>query len=237
MSGAAKGPVLDTPCELVPYGGPAYAPSGRVELPSARDQLFLANARRYAGSPTRAEFASALAQTWSGIGDWKPAAVAAMDHWRSMRPTGTVTPAVGHPELAATLPAFSLETPAGTLSSVDLRGKVVLLTFWASWCGPCMHELPALQGIAQRLAAEGKPVTILAVSGDEKVQNYERVRRRSDLGALVFSWNPALLKQFRVTGIPATFVVDAEGTIRGVHAGYHSGEEKTLEREIRALLP
>ena len=80
------------------------------------------------------------------------------------RPHGIKAPKIG--ELA---PAFSLQNAAGKPVTVaDYRGKILVLNFWASWCGPCVEELPSLNKLAERY--RGKDVHILGVSVDEDLQ-------------------------------------------------------------------
>ena len=132
------------------------------------------------------------------------------------------------------LPAFVLETSAGPRTAEGLRGKVVVLSFFASWCGPCRVELPALDAMIVSLAARGVPVELLAVSVDDARDDYERFRRGSTAKATTWAWSPELGRQFRARALPALWLVGPDGTVLDQHVGWDDGVPAQLEREILA---
>lgn len=145
------------------------------------------------------------------------------------------------------LPPFSVQTLGGPiLTSEELRGRVVVVAFWATWCLPCQAELPKLQAVSKRYRNNPK-VSILAVdSGTEgdttsKVQSY-LLRRRLDLPVLIDSIDgsaPGLAaKSFGVPSLPALYIVDTTGRLRSIHLGYEASEdlETSLSRQIDRLL-
>lgn len=132
-------------------------------------------------------------------------------------------------------PDFSARRLSGERVKLsDLRGKVVLVDFWARWCKPCVKTMPTLARVAERL--EGKPFVLLSV-------NIERAQPKS-----IGDWLGAKVKRFdvvqddqghgqaayRVRGIPRLVIVDAEGILRDSAAGH--GEE-SLVSAIEKLLP
>ena len=119
-----------------------------------------------------------------------------------------------------------------------LRGKVVLIDFWATWCGPCIVELSHIQTLYEELASEG--LEVLAISTDDartasKVRPFARSRRWTFPVLLdrqtqvVLQYNPQQI-------LPYTVLVDRQGNIAWRHSGYTAGDEEELARQVRALL-
>lgn len=112
-----------------------------------------------------------------------------------------------------------LELPAldgGTVSLADLRGKTVIVNFWATWCGPCKLEMPMLTSFAA--SNPDVPVLFVAVDGSaEALAAYARAQEMDP--AMVLRMSPAASKLWPVTTLPTTVAVAADGTIRAVHAG------------------
>jgi thiol-disulfide isomerase/thioredoxin len=123
---------------------------------------------------------------------------------------------------------------------VDLeqrRGKVVIMTFWASWCGPCLHELPVL---AHMQSVVGKDaLEVIAVNWNEprsEVANFARRNRKLDLEYVLDS-KGATAEIFGVRAIPLMFVLDHEGRIDAVHQGYSEQALPQIMEQVLALLP
>ncbi len=136
---------------------------------------------------------------------------------------------------AGAAPAFELSTFAGeTLRLVDLRGRIVVLNFWASWCGPCRVEAPVLQRIHERWQERG--VTVLGLA-------YTDVDRHSlafiEEFGLTYPNAPdrgnRVSDRYNIQGVPETFVIDRQGNI--VHFFYAAVNEAALEAVLRDLLP
>lgn len=147
-----------------------------------------------------------------------------------------IATADGPVRIGGNLPKFQMKAEDHMVSDADLRGTVVIVMFFASWCHPCMEELPAVAKIAAKMQADGEKVEFLAVSTDEDVPSYEKIARRADLAALTFTWSPDLAGAFAVDGIPDTWIADADGILRFHHVGYGTGSEIRVEREARSLL-
>jgi thiol-disulfide isomerase/thioredoxin len=117
-----------------------------------------------------------------------------------------------------------------------LAGKVVLLDFWASWCGPCKKSFPELDKIQQ--AYKDKGLVILAVNVDEKADDMESFLKDHPVTfAVVRDAKQKLVAAAGVESMPTSLLVDAKGVIRFQHTGFH-GEEtvKQLKGEIEKLL-
>ena len=113
-------------------------------------------------------------------------------------------------------PNFELTTPDGKkLSLYDLRGHIVLLDFWASWCAPCLAEVPNLKAIYEKY--HGKGLNILGVSLDEKEAAWKSAIERKGLTwqhvSSLKGWKCPVAQQFKVTGIPRMYIIDAQGKI------------------------
>ncbi len=131
---------------------------------------------------------------------------------------------------------FSAATLAGQpLKLSSLRGKVVLLDFWASWCEPCKKELPLLSKIAPRLKAKG--IEIVAVNIDDDPKNAiaflqekgVRLTVVADAGKkIVGRWEPPKM--------PSSFVIDRAGVVQKINGGFDVGDEAKLESQLVALV-
>jgi thiol-disulfide isomerase/thioredoxin len=106
------------------------------------------------------------------------------------------------------------------MSLVDLRGQVVLINFWATWCGPCKLEMPAIQA---RYNDGG--FAVLAVDFDEPADRVQAFVNDLDLSfSILLDPGGVVQELYRVRGYPTTFFVDADGIIRVLHIGEMSEE-------------
>lgn len=121
---------------------------------------------------------------------------------------------------AAPSPSLTLQTldGEGTVGVDSFRGRPVLLTFWASWCGPCREELPELGKLYGELA--GKGFVLLTVNVDASPSVAERFIQRMGLSLPVYRMSPRDLAALGVDGLPTNILLDAEGRIVQVYAGY-----------------
>lgn len=142
-----------------------------------------------------------------------------------------------HPFVGKAAPSLTVtDLAGGERTLADLAGRVVVVDFWASWCGPCKRAMPELQQAADAL--KDAPVTFLLVSVDatkEAADTYWAAANLTMDGVWSADGNAAQ-GSWRVKGIPSTFVVDQSGVIRHHHQGYRAGEGRVIEAEIRALL-
>jgi thiol-disulfide isomerase/thioredoxin len=134
-------------------------------------------------------------------------------------------------------PRFTVKTLDGeTLSSDALKGKVVLLDFWATWCAPCIQAIPALEEIRKKNA--GKPFVLVGVSADFERRTLEQfLEKRGIPGPQV--WNGMrgpLNRMFQVSTFPTYVLLDAEGRIVYRARGWSGASARALDAAIRKAL-
>jgi peroxiredoxin len=140
-------------------------------------------------------------------------------------------PAVGKPA-----PDFTLRSSSGkNLKLGEYRGQVVLLNFWATWCGPCREELPLLNRLHEQYRRAG--FALLGVNVDDNPKVAEAMARQLGVGfPVLFDAGKQVSKRYDVDSMPVTLLIDRDGKLRYVHRGYRAGYEKQYETEIRELL-
>ena len=124
---------------------------------------------------------------------------------------------------AETAPQFSLQTLDGkTVTRDSLKGKVVLLDFWATWCGPCLKALPELKDLRQKNA--GLPLVIVSVSVDEDKKTVQDFASRNGMDWLQ-AWDAQMtaVSAFRVASFPSYVLLDSEGRIAYRQSGWSPG--------------
>ncbi len=133
-------------------------------------------------------------------------------------------------------PPLALRTPAGeTVDLASLRGRVVLVNFWATWCAPCVEEMPALARLRDRLGPRG--LGVVAVNQGEMPERVSAFLQRSGLDLpVLLDRDKDAAKAWKVRALPTTFVVDARGRIR-LHAEGELDTGPSLESAILPLLP
>ena len=144
--------------------------------------------------------------------------------------------AMGLPAAGVAAPDFVSRSDSGrNVRLSELRGQVVLINFWASWCGPCRQELPLLNRIYDQYRPAG--FMLLAVNVDDNRKDAEAMLKRLNLRfPTLFDGNKKVAKQYRVDTMPATLLIDRDGRVRYVHRGYYSGYEQKYEQQVRELL-
>ena len=134
-----------------------------------------------------------------------------------------------------TLPNLKDETH----SLSDYRGKVVLINFWASWCPPCIHEMPVLKKLKQTLA--DKPFEILALNVGEKKYKVRKFTKLISLDLpVLLDTSSDTFNAWRVKTLPTSFIVDAGGTVRyrvQGNPGWDSAKTRSIIDKLLAEIP
>ena len=139
----------------------------------------------------------------------------------------------GQIEVGASAPDFNLDTLDGKVRLSELRGRVVVVNFWATWCVPCREEMPALQTLsASRGASEVMVLGVNATNLDSRNGATEFARNLGIAFPVAFDAKGDAARLYGVQGLPATFFIDREGVVRARSLGPQTAD--TLARNVRA---
>jgi peroxiredoxin len=139
-------------------------------------------------------------------------------------------------ELSGKAPDFTLKSLTGkNIKLSEQRGNVVLLNFWASWCGPCRQEMPLLDKLHNRYKRLG--FTVLGVNVEQDTSKANRYLQDVKVSfPILFDPNNTVSKRYDVSAMPTTVIIDRNGNMRYLHKGYKPGYEKEYQKQVRALL-
>jgi peroxiredoxin len=133
-------------------------------------------------------------------------------------------------------PAFSLASRAGSqVSLAQYKGQVVMINFWASWCGPCRQEMPLLEGIYKKYGRMGFTMIGVNVEPDSNAAN-EWLKQTPVSFPILYDKDSKVSKLYDVAGMPSTVIIDRSGKLRKLHRGYKPGDENEYLDSIRALI-
>jgi len=145
------------------------------------------------------------------------------------------------PALAASssgpAPAFQLSGRGG--KAIDLsqyKGQVVMINFWATWCGPCRQEMPLLEDIYKKYKPMG--FTLVGVNVEPKPVEVEAwlAKQKPVSFPIAFDTESKVSKMYKVLGMPSTVFIDRKGNVRVMHKGYKPGDENFYLTQIRTML-
>lgn len=132
---------------------------------------------------------------------------------------------------AVQAPLFDL--PGARLA--ELRGKVVYVDFWASWCAPCRKSFPFMNALQQRHGAAG--LQVVAINVDEKREDAAAFLAKVPAGFMI-AYDPSGVtpKAYGVRGMPSSALVGRDGRLLWMHTGFNEADQEKLEERIRAAL-
>ena len=133
-------------------------------------------------------------------------------------------------------PNFTLKSNTGkNIKLSELRGQVVLLNFWASWCGPCRQEMPLLEKLQKRYSALG--FTVLGVNVEEDSSKAKSLLKDIPVSfPILFDMQNTVSKQYNVSAMPSTVMIDRNGNMRYLHKGYKPGDEAQYKKWVKPLV-
>jgi peroxiredoxin len=133
-------------------------------------------------------------------------------------------------------PDFTLKSKSGSnMRLAEQRGNIVLVNFWASWCGPCRAELPEFEKMQQDYQDLG--FTVMAVNVDDDSHKADVLLRDIEVSfPVLFDPDGDVSKLYEVSAMPTTVVIDRDGNQRLLHKGYKRGDEKKYRQFVKQLL-
>lgn len=133
-------------------------------------------------------------------------------------------------------PDFTLHSLSGeNLRLSEFRGEVVMINFWASWCGPCRQEMPLLDALYEKYQPLG--FTILGVNVEQDPAKARQLLEQIPVSfPVLFDTENKVSKLYDVIAMPSTVLVDRDGNVRYLHHGYKPGYEDTYQEQVRSLI-
>jgi peroxiredoxin len=146
--------------------------------------------------------------------------------------------ALGQPSAWAVeaAPDFTLKSTSGdNLRLSERRGEVVLLNFWASWCGPCRQEMPVLNSLYDRYKEMGFSVIGVNVDKDSALAN-KLLQDVPVTFPVLYDDRSTVSASYDINAMPTTVLIDRDGNMRFIHMGYKPGVEQSYEEQIKTLI-
>ena len=132
-----------------------------------------------------------------------------------------------------TLPA--MQEGESDISLAALRGKTVYVDFWASWCAPCLRSMPLINELYGKYQDRG--FEVVAINVDDPIEDGQDFLIDRDFDFLIAADTPnEVLTQYGVVGMPTSFLIDPEGTVRMVHMGFKANDIEIVEQAVVELL-
>jgi thiol-disulfide isomerase/thioredoxin len=154
---------------------------------------------------------------------------------RELHQDGVVASPVLAPTWFAKFPNATIPlAPQGTFDLASARGKVVLIDYWASWCGPCLKELPHLQQL--HLTRGGAGFVAVAVNADEDAATASESAKRLGLTMIIGVNDPEVYRTLAVRTLPTLVILDKQGRLRARWDGYRNGLENEIAAKVDKLL-
>jgi thiol-disulfide isomerase/thioredoxin len=139
-------------------------------------------------------------------------------------------------EVGQAAPTFSLPSRTGDAVTLDkLRGKVVYVDFWASWCGPCRRSFPWMNDMQQKYGSKG--FVVVGVNVDKKRSDADKFLAQNPANfTIAFDESGATPSAYAVKGMPSSYLIDGNGNVTFVERGFLDEHKGDLEQRIAALV-
>ena len=137
---------------------------------------------------------------------------------------------------AEAAPDFTLKSSTGeNVRLAEQRGQVVMLNFWASWCGPCRQEMPLLDNISKKYGKMG--FVLYGINVDQDTTEAKNVLQKINVNySILFDPESKLSDLYKVDAMPTSVFIDKKGQIRHIQKGYAAGDEEKYIKQIKELI-
>lgn len=148
----------------------------------------------------------------------------------------TATSTAGALELGEAPPPIDLRDRDGRQADLgELVGRVVIVDFWASWCGPCKQEMPALQTLYEQYGRRG--LVVIGVNIDRSAKKLKSFLKKTPVTfRIVHDRAARIASRYDLATVPSTFFIGRDGTLRFVHEGFRDEDADMMERRVLSLL-
>ena len=152
-----------------------------------------------------------------------------------MTPTTDADSKLGPAEVGKTAPDLKIETVngKGSITLESLSGKIAVVDFWATWCGPCKQSFPKLEELAKQNSGK---VQVIGISVDDKSDGVADFAKANG-ATFPIGWDDghSIAGRWKVDTMPTTYILDSSGKVRFIHAGYKDGEADVIAKELATL--
>ena len=132
-------------------------------------------------------------------------------------------------------PSFKVPTNTGDIKLEEMRGQVVYVDFWASWCAPCRKSFPWLNEMQAKYGEQGLTIIGINVDKDQKLaENF--LKKNPAKFKMVYDPDGKLASQYKLIGMPSAYLIDKEGNIQHSHVGFRVSKQQSYEDSIQHLL-
>jgi cytochrome c biogenesis protein CcmG/thiol:disulfide interchange protein DsbE len=149
---------------------------------------------------------------------------------------GAASAGSNHPLVGNPAPEFDLPAQSGgkRASLGNAEGKVVLVDFWATWCGPCRASFPKYEALAKKYSDD---VVIIGISEDDEADGIKEFAQQTG-ATFTLAWDSqkGVAGSYHPDSMPTSFLIDKKGLVRFVHSGFREGDEGEIESQLKSLL-
>ena len=149
---------------------------------------------------------------------------------------GAASAGGNHPLVGNPAPDFDLPAQSGgkRASLNKAEGKVLLVDFWATWCGPCRASFPKYEAMAKKYSDD---VVIIGISEDDEADGIKEFAEQTG-ATFTLAWDAqkGVAGSYHPDSMPTSFIIDQKGLVRFVHSGFREGDESEIESQLKSLI-